>query len=83
MYLQLFYLSIIIGFSYFLSFDFQFAKIQIISETTRKKSGARCGAPLVGRNDVRGMRAEVSPRWGFIETAKNNFLHLEEPSEDG
>ena len=35
MYLQLFYLSIIIGFSYFLSFDFQFAKIRIFSGTAK------------------------------------------------
>lgn len=46
MYLQLFYLSIIFSFSYFLSFDFQFAKIQLISGLAKKKSGARCGAPL-------------------------------------
>lgn len=35
MYLQLLYLSIIIGFSYFLSFDFQFAKVRNISETAK------------------------------------------------
>lgn len=47
-YLQLFYLSIIFGFSYFLSFVFQFAKILIISETTHKKKQGTSVTPLCG-----------------------------------
>lgn len=67
-YLQLFYLSIIFGFSYFLSFDFQFAKIQLISGLAKKKerSPLLCSA-WEGEKmfDVRGMRADVSPRRGL------------------
>lgn len=55
-------------FSYYLSFDFQFAKIQLISGLAKKKerSPLWCSA-WEGEKmfDVRGMRADVSPRRGL------------------
>ena len=48
MYLQLFYLSILFCFNYFLSFVFQFAKIRLISELAKRGAGS-CGNCEGGR----------------------------------